>query len=89
MIFSKHQELHGTKKGQQMCDFFVPLNSPQNGLTCLGGAFKYVLFSPLPGEMIQFDEHIFQMGRNHQLDLVWKIKVVDTPKNKGRQDPKK
>ena len=27
----------------------------------LGGGFKYVLFSPLPGEMIQFDEHIFQM----------------------------
>ena len=23
---------------------------------------KYFLFSPLPGEMIQFDEHIFQMG---------------------------
>ena len=24
-------------------------------------------FHPLPGEMIQFDEHIFQMGWNHQL----------------------
>ena len=23
---------------------------------------KYFLFSPLPGEMIQFDEHIFQMS---------------------------
>ena len=23
------------------------------------------LFLPLPGEMIQFDEHIFQMGWNH------------------------
>ncbi len=34
----------------------------------LGGGFKYVLFSPLPAEMIQFDEHIFQMGWfNHQL----------------------
>ena len=34
----------------------------------LGGGFKYFLFSPLPGEMIQFDEHIFQMGWfNHQL----------------------
>ena len=33
----------------------------------LGGGFKYVLFSHLPGEMIQFDEHIFQMGWfNHQ-----------------------
>ena len=28
----------------------------------LGGGFNYFLFSPLPGETIQFDEHIFQMG---------------------------
>ena len=28
----------------------------------LGGGFKHFLFSPLPGEMIQFDDHIFQMG---------------------------
>ena len=28
----------------------------------LGGGFTYFLFSPLPGEMIQFDEHIFHMG---------------------------
>ena len=28
----------------------------------LGGGFKYVLFSSLPGEMIQFDEHIIQLG---------------------------
>ena len=28
----------------------------------LGGGFKYFLFSPLPGEMIQIDEHIFQIG---------------------------
>ena len=33
----------------------------------LGGGFKFLL-SPLPGEMIQFDEHIFRMGWNHQLD---------------------
>jgi len=25
------------------------------GTLLLGGGFKYVLFSPLPGEMIQFD----------------------------------
>ncbi len=30
---------------------------------------KYFWFSPLPGEMIQFDEHIFQMGWSHQLVL--------------------
>ena len=36
----------------------------------LGGGFKYFLCSPLPGEMIQFDEHIFQRGWfNHQLVL--------------------
>ena len=28
----------------------------------LGGGFKYVLFSSLPGEMIQFDEQIFSNG---------------------------
>ena len=28
---------------------------------------KYFLFSPLFGEDFQFDEHIFQMGWNHQL----------------------
>ena len=27
-----------------------------------GGGFKYFLFSPLLGEDVQFDEHIFQMG---------------------------
>jgi len=33
----------------------------------LGGGFKYFLFSALPAEMIQIDEHIFQMGWfNHQ-----------------------
>ncbi len=35
----------------------------------LGGGFKHLLFSPLPGKMIQFDEHIFQGGWNHQLDM--------------------
>ena len=33
----------------------------------LAGGFKYSLFSPLVGELIQFHEHIFQMGWNHQL----------------------
>ena len=28
------------------------------------------LFSTLPGEMIHLDEHIFQMGWNHQLEMV-------------------
>ena len=35
--------------------------------TCLlGGGFKYFLFSPLFGEDSHFDDHIFQMGWNHQ-----------------------
>ena len=34
----------------------------------LGGGFFFFEFSSLPGEMIQFDEHVFQMGWfNHQL----------------------
>ena len=37
----------------------------------LGGGFCFFfIFAPLFGEMIQFDEHIFQMGCwNHQLDM--------------------
>ena len=34
----------------------------------LVGGFKYFLCSTLPGKMIQFDEHIFQMGWNHQAE---------------------
>ena len=31
----------------------------------LGGGFKrFFMFTPNPGEMIQFDEHIFQLGWN-------------------------
>ena len=33
----------------------------------LRGGFKHFLFLPLPLEMIQIDEHIFQIGWNHQL----------------------
>ncbi len=28
---------------------------------------SFFIFTPIPLEMIQFDEHIFQMGWNHQL----------------------
>ena len=34
----------------------------------LGGGFKYCLSLTLLGEMIQFDEHVFQGGWNHQLE---------------------
>ena len=31
----------------------------------------FFIFTPTPGEMIQFDEHIFQMGWfNHQPDTI-------------------
>ena len=43
-------------------DEFLKWTSPRWWL------LKYFLFSPLPGEMIHFDEHIFQMGWfNHHL----------------------
>ena len=33
-----------------------------------GNSNIFLIFIPIPGEMIQFDEHIFQMGWfNHQL----------------------
>ena len=42
----------------------------------LGGGFKYCLFSRLFVEMIQFDEHIFQMGWfNHQLEMISSFEV--------------
>ena len=33
----------------------------------LGGGLKQFFFTPIFGEMTQFDEHIFHRGRNHQL----------------------
>ena len=38
----------------------MPYMDPM-GNHILGGGFKHVLFLT-PGEMIQFDEHMFQMG---------------------------
>ena len=29
----------------------------------------FFIFTPIPGEMIQFDDHIFQMDWNHQLGM--------------------
>ena len=53
----------GGKSGWQMVDFPWRFVSLQEGIYYyLGGGFKYCLFSSLFGEMIQFDEHIFQMG---------------------------
>ena len=50
----------------------VPWNGSWNKpptKTILGGGYNDFSFSPLPGEMIQFDEHIFSSGWfNHQLE---------------------
>ena len=46
----------------------------------LGGGLKHFLFSLLPGEMIQFDEHIFQMGWfNHQLVMFDMVLLMNPP----------
>ena len=44
----------------------------------LGGGFKYFfMFTPMPGEMIQFDEHIFQGGWfNRQLESLYALQNV-------------
>ena len=45
------------------CSFWRVDNCQAESLQrSLGGGFNYLLFSSLPGEMIQFDKHIFQMG---------------------------
>ena len=50
-------------KGLEICPFFSIFKpAKRSSHTLLGGGFNYFLFSPLPEEMIQFDEHIFQMG---------------------------
>ena len=42
-----------------------------NSNGCFPGWFQicFFMFMQICGEMIQFDEHIFQMGCNHQLDF--------------------
>ena len=35
---------------------------PKDEWHLIGGGFKHLLFLTLPGEMIKFDEHVFQMG---------------------------
>ncbi len=40
----------------------IPGKNMRKWCVSLGGGFKDFLFLPLLGEMIQFDEHIFQMG---------------------------
>ena len=49
------------------CRFFVV----SDVMFFWGGGFKYVFSLHLPGEMIQFDEHIFQMGLKPPTSFVW------------------
>ena len=51
---------HSTKEVAILKSYNVSLNLLLKKK--LVGGFKYFLCSTLPGEMIQFDEHIFQMG---------------------------
>ena len=36
----------------------------------------FFIFTPIPGEMIQFDYHIFQMGWNHQPEIAFSCQGV-------------
>ena len=49
-------------------DHVAPNWAAQRGW--MGGGLLNIfgIFTPIPAKMIQFDEHIFQMGWNHQLD---------------------
>ena len=54
--------------GDADAERFISAVHRDSRMVRLGGGFKYFLFSPLSGEMIQFDEHTFQTGWfNHQL----------------------
>ena len=54
--------LRPLKRGVINGGFGVSIGGVRIVRVVLGGGFKYFLSSPLLGEMIQFDEHIFQMG---------------------------
>jgi len=58
-------------RGMKSVPWFCGILSAKPKEHLLLGGFKYFLSSPLPGEMIQFDEHISQMGRNHQPDWIY------------------
>ena len=51
--------------------------------TTLGSGFKHILFSPLLGEMIQFDEHIFLMDGEKPPTFVWSRETSDIHEGNG------
>ena len=69
-LFSAFFVLQGrnSRDEAKIQDHVTPNWAAQRGW--LGGGLLNIfgIFTPIPGEMIQFDEHIFQMGWNHQLD---------------------
>ena len=64
---SQKASMKGTHQGQ------APFSLNSSNKQQLGGGFKhFFIFTPTKiGEMIQFDEHIFQMGWNHELGMVY------------------
>ena len=55
-----------------MCWWFVEGMKKKHGaIYFLGGGFKYFLFSPLPGEMIQFDEYFSKGLKPPTSFVVW------------------
>ena len=57
----------------QVMESMSPISMEMRRLRNLGGGFQtFFIFTPILGEMIQFDEHIFQMGWfNHQPVIFW------------------
>ena len=46
--------------------------SPSSHHSVVATQIFFFIFTPNPGEMIQFDEHIFQLGWfNHQRTIIW------------------
>ena len=67
-VTSKHPDW-GCPDQRYICPTFQEKGPLPTSNPIPGGAFKYVSFSSLLGEMIQVDEHIFQMGWNPQLAI--------------------
>ena len=65
--FKKGHPFHTFKSKLSETKCIQPHHDPNYDLG--GGNSNIFIFLPIPGEMIQFDEHIFQRGWfNHQLD---------------------
>ena len=76
------------------CSFFQKIVQQEFIICiCLGGDFNYFCSLPLPGKMIQFDEHIFQMGwlkppTNVFQEFIWCGRVVNVFSGLSRSSTK-